>query len=171
MSQAGLGERVQLPFVHIAGQGSAAPVAAACIHHLVAAQAARTPQAVAVADPWRALSYAELEERAGRVARRLRARGVGPESLVGICMDRSVGMVAAMLGVLRAGAAYVPLDPAYPADRIEYVLRDAGVRVVLTESALRGILPDTGAELLLADVDADPAGEGEPLPAAGVDVD
>ena len=126
---------------------------------LFAAQAARTPDAVAVECGAERLSYAELERRAGGVAEALRSRGVGPESRVGICMERSAEMVAAVLGTLRAGGAYVPLDPSHPAERIAYVLEDAGVRVVLAQARVADRLPESGREIVLLD-GAAPADEG-----------
>ncbi|HEV2734082.1 MAG TPA: AMP-binding protein, partial [Longimicrobiaceae bacterium] len=92
-----------------------------CLHQLFEAQAARTPHRVAVEADDGALTYAELDRRAGTLAAALRARGVGPETRVGIFVDRSVEMLVALLGVLKAGGAYLPLDPAYPADRIAFI--------------------------------------------------
>ncbi|HEU0300178.1 MAG TPA: AMP-binding protein, partial [Longimicrobium sp.] len=107
-----------------------------CIHDLFAAQAARTPDAEAVLHEDASLTYAELDERANRIARHLRRLGVGPEARVGICLERGTEMVAAMLGVLKAGGAYVPLDPAYPAERLAFTLRDAGVAALVTQEKL-----------------------------------
>jgi len=80
------------------------------------------------------LTYAELEARSNRLAHHLRGLGVGPETRVGLCVERSPGVIAAMLGILEAGAAYVPLDPAYPAERLEYKLADAGAALVGIDS-------------------------------------
>lgn len=99
---------------------------------LVGAQARRTPDATAVTDGRRQLSYRELEARANQLAARLRADGVGPHRLVGLQLRRDVDMVVAMLGVLKTGAGYVPLDPAYPAERLRAMQGDAGVDRVLT---------------------------------------
>ncbi len=109
-----------------------------CLHDLIAAQAARTPGAVAVAAEGRALTYGELERRANQVAHGLRKRGVGPEVLVGIAMERSLELLVGVLGILKAGGAYVPIDPEYPAERVAYMLADAQVPVLLTQTALRG---------------------------------
>ncbi|HYR07006.1 MAG TPA: amino acid adenylation domain-containing protein, partial [Longimicrobium sp.] len=114
---------------------------AACIHHLFQAQAARTPEAVAVFRDGDALTYAGLEARANRLAHHLRALGVGPERCVGVCLERTPELVVALLAVLKAGGAYVPLDPAYPRERLGWMVEDAGVRVVLTSSALAARLP------------------------------
>ncbi|HVH13603.1 MAG TPA: AMP-binding protein, partial [Longimicrobium sp.] len=102
-----------------------------CIHQLFEAQAARTPSAIAVVGEHGTLTYGELDARAGRLARRLRAAGVGPESRVALCVERGTEMVVALLGVLKAGAAYIPLDPSHPADRLDFVLRDAAPAAVL----------------------------------------
>ncbi|MEW5927751.1 MAG: condensation domain-containing protein, partial [Gemmatimonadota bacterium] len=136
--------------------GRAYPPAAA--HELFAAQARRTPDAVAVQCGAERLTYAELHRRAGRLAGALRHRGVGPESRVGICMERSAEMVAAVLGTLLAGAAYVPLDPSHPAERIAWVLEDAGVRVVLAQARTAAGLPEFAGEIVVCD--------GTPLPPA-----
>ncbi|HEV2736155.1 MAG TPA: amino acid adenylation domain-containing protein, partial [Longimicrobiaceae bacterium] len=131
-----------------------------CVHELFEAQAARTPLRVAVTSAAASLTYADLDARAGEVARLLRARGVGPDARVGICLARSPEMVAAVLGVLKAGGAYLPLDPAYPQDRLRYMLEDSGVRAVLTSTEMAARLPEFGGELVLVDGDNDGV-EGE----------
>lgn len=102
------------------------------LHELFVAQARRTPAAVAVADAGRELTYRELDELTDRMAHHLRGQGVGPQDVVGIRMDRSADLLVAMLGILKAGAAYLPLDPAYPAERVEYMRTSSGARTVLT---------------------------------------
>ena len=98
-----------------------------CVHELIAAQASRTPNAVAVMFGEELLTYGELEQRANRVAHRLLAsRASG--TLVAICAERSLDMLVGMLGILKAGAAYLPLDPHYPTDRLAFVLEDSGRR-------------------------------------------
>ncbi|HVG45544.1 MAG TPA: amino acid adenylation domain-containing protein, partial [Longimicrobium sp.] len=119
-----------------------------CIHLLIAEHAARTPDAAAVVDFTRTLTYRELDERASRLTRRLRALGVGPEVRVGVHLERSVDLVVALLAVLRAGGAYLPLDPAYPAERLAFMLRDADASVVLTLPHLRDRLPPTTARVV-----------------------
>ncbi|HEV3049863.1 MAG TPA: amino acid adenylation domain-containing protein, partial [Longimicrobium sp.] len=114
----------------------------ACIHELFEAQVARTPDAVAVEFDAEALSYAELNARANRLAHHLRALGVGPDARVGICMERGPGMVVGVLAVLKAGGAYLPLDPAYPGERLRYMLEDGAPAALLTESVLRPLFPD-----------------------------
>jgi non-ribosomal peptide synthetase component F len=122
-----------------------------CLHEMVEAQADRTPHALAVSFGDGNLTYAQLEERANRLARHLRGLGVGPESRVGICTRRSPETIVAMLGVLKAGGAYVPIDPAAPAERIAYVLDDARVSVLLTQAALLDDLPRHAATPVLLD--------------------
>ncbi len=139
------------------------------VHDLFAAQAARTPDAVAVSWRGERTTYAELERRANRVAGALRARGVGPETRVGVCMSRTPELVAALLGVLKAGGAYVPLDPAYPRERLGWMVEDAGIRLVLTESHLAGGLPDNAADVLVLDRERDALAAQPPTaPESGV---
>ena len=108
-----------------------------CLHELIATQAELTPDAVAVQCGTAAVTYRELEERANQLAQELVSRGIGCDSLVGICIDRSVELVLAMLAVLKTGGAYVPIDPTYPAERRDFILADAGVAAVLTQESLR----------------------------------
>jgi amino acid adenylation domain-containing protein len=107
-----------------------------CIHQLFEAQVSKTPEAIAVSDGEHTLSYEELNRRANQLAHFLQRTGVGPEHCVGICLGRSVRMIVCMLGVLKSGAAYLPLDPAYPAQRLSFMMEDAGARVVLTAGGL-----------------------------------
>ena len=108
----------------------------ATLPELFAAQAARTPDAVAVVGADESLSYGELEARANRLARHLRSLGVGPEVVVGLCVERSAAMVVGLLGILEAGGAYLPLDPSYPAERLAFMLADAGAPVLVTTASL-----------------------------------
>ncbi|HST62903.1 MAG TPA: amino acid adenylation domain-containing protein, partial [Longimicrobium sp.] len=125
-----------------AWNGTDAPVPAdACIHHGFEAQAARTPDAVALVHERTSLTYAALNERANRLAHHLVRRGVGPEVRVGICLERGVDMVVCILAVLKAGGAYVGMDPAYPAGRLAFMIDDAAVAVLLTQARLRDRLP------------------------------
>ncbi len=107
-----------------------------CAHELFEQQVERTPAAVAVECGDEQVSYAELNERAERLAAHLRSYGVGADVLVGVLMERSVEMVVGLLGILKAGGAYVPVDVSYPADRVRYMLADAGVTVLLTHAVL-----------------------------------
>ena len=115
--------------------------AGVCLHEIFAIQAERTPEQVAVIAGQQQWTYGELNAQARQIAGRLQQLDVAVEERVGICVERSLEMTAAILGVLKAGATYVPLDPAYPAERIKLMLRDAGVRVVLTQSWLSDQLP------------------------------
>jgi amino acid adenylation domain-containing protein len=124
-----------------------------CIHDLVAEQAARTPDAIAVEFDGHELSYRELERRANQVANALRRLGVDAETLVGICVYRSLDMVVGLLGIMKSGGAYVPLDPSYPAERLSFMLEDARAPVLVTQSALRNLLPTAAATVLCLDDD------------------
>ncbi|HEX3695824.1 MAG TPA: amino acid adenylation domain-containing protein [Polyangia bacterium] len=132
---------------------TAAPIPAGCLHEWVAAQAARTPEAVAVTQDDRALTYGELDRRASALAAHLRTSGLGagPSAVVGIFVERSPEMVVALLGTLKAGAAYLPLDPAYPPERIRFMLEDAAASVIITSRALAEDLPENGARLVRLD--------------------
>ncbi|GHF64089.1 non-ribosomal peptide synthetase [Streptomyces griseosporeus] len=135
---------------------TAAEVPHATLPALFTAQAARTPDAPAVRHGEHTLSYAELDARSSRLARLLVAHGAGPERFVGIALPRTELTLVAVLGVLKSGAAYVPVDPGYPADRQAHLLRDAAPALVLTVRDVAGGLPAEGAELLVLD---DPATE------------
>ena len=119
------------------------PVPETTLPDLFEAQVARDPDAVALIFGTQSLDYGELNARANRLAHHLIGLGVGPESLVGVCLERSVEMVVALLAILKAGGAYVPLDPDYPAARLTQMLADAAPAVVLTTSALQNRLPQT----------------------------
>lgn len=107
-----------------------------CAHQLIEAQAKKSPDAVAVVHENERLTYRELDQRAEQVAEELKARGVGPETLVGLYMERSLEMVIGLLGIWKAGGAYVPLDPNFPQERLKFIVEDAQVATVLTQSAL-----------------------------------
>ncbi|WP_165986541.1 non-ribosomal peptide synthetase [Streptomyces sp. YIM 98790] len=126
-----------------------------CVHELVGEQARARPDAPAVVDGGTVLTYAELDRRSGRLAGLLHARGVQPGSVVAVCLPRGAGLVAALLGVLRAGCAYLPLDPAYPADRLRYMLDDASAAVCLTEEWLAGRLPAGDTPMVALDQERD----------------
>jgi amino acid adenylation domain-containing protein len=135
------------------------------VHERMALQVGRTPDAAAVEFEGRALSYAELDGCANRLARHLVEQGFGPGQLAAICVNRSPWMVVSLLAVLKAGGAYVPLDPGYPAARLSYILEDSEAAVMLTEGAVSGGLPKHGARTVLLDApglldfgDADPLG-------------
>jgi len=127
-----------------------------CIHELFEVQVARTPKAVAVVFEDDQLPYSELNERADVLAGKLRALGVGPEVRVGICVNRSVEMLVGLLGVLKAGGCYVPLDPAYPKERIAFMLEDSQASVLLTQRTLRDLFKFEIPNLQVFCVDALP---------------
>jgi amino acid adenylation domain-containing protein len=122
-----------------------------CIHQYFEAQAARTPEAMAVIFGAEQLSYQELNERANQLAHQLREQGAGPESLVGVLLERSPAMVVSLLAVLKAGAAYLPLDPAYPAERLAFMLKNSGAQILITQDELRARASQTSAKLVLVD--------------------
>ena len=109
----------------------------ACLHELFEAQAEKTPDATAVIFAGRQLTYRELDGYANQLARHLQKLGVGPEVPVGICLERSLGMIVSLLGILKAGGAYVPLDPEYPVKRLEYILNDSNIQILLTKAKIR----------------------------------
>jgi len=122
-----------------------------CIHQHFETQVQRTPEAIALIHGEQQLSYNDLNCRANRVAHYLIEQGVGPDSLIGVCVERSVDMAVGMLAVLKAGGTYVPLAPTYPASYLACVLEDAGIKIVLTQRALTECLPMSGQRLLLMD--------------------
>ncbi len=124
-----------------------------CVHELVEAQVARTPNASAVEHAGQKLIYRELNERANQLARFLRKKGIGHESRVGICLPRSLELPVALLAVLKAGAACVPLDPAYPKERLSYMLEDSETPLVLTQPGLLSEVTDFNAEVVNLDAD------------------
>ena len=124
-----------------------------CIHHLFQAQAEQSPHACAVLCDSGQLTYRELDQRANRLACYLQSLGVGPEVLVGLYLERSSEMLIGLLSVLKAGGAYVPLAIEYPQERLEFMLRDSGARVLLTESKLRESLPETEAQIICVDTE------------------
>ena len=125
----------------------------ACIHQVFAAQARRTPEVVALICRDQRMTYRELNARSNQLANHLRARGVGRGVLAGICIERSIEAVIGLLGVLKAGAAYVPLDPAYPPARLSFMLQDSGAQVLLAKHHLREWAPAPSAELISLDTD------------------
>ena len=144
-------------------QTQAAYPSTAAVHHLFEAQVERTPDAVAVIEDLRfvnrqpkivnQLTYRQLNERANQLAHALQMHGVGPETIVGICLERSPELLIALYAVLKAGGAYLPLDPTYPAERLGFMLTDANVHVLLTQESLRNRLPATPAQVICLDHD------------------
>jgi amino acid adenylation domain-containing protein len=143
-----------------------------CLHSLIERQVDRTPAAPAVTFEGGTLIYRDLEARANRLAHYLIACGVGPDVLVGVCMERSLDLVVSLLAVLKAGGAYVPMDPGYPADRLAYMVSDADCPVVLSQSGLADILPDHAGRTVFVDGDWPTIGaqpDSRPQPAVRAD--
>ncbi len=128
-----------------------------CIHHLFEQQVQRTPDAIAVVFQERQLTYLELNTQANQLARHLRSVGVTVETLVGICIDRSLDMLVGLLGILKAGGVYIPLDPAYPAERLAFMLADSQAGVIVTQQSLvqqlEPLLPNDRCMLVCIDRD------------------
>ncbi|GAB1715821.1 MAG: hypothetical protein NTAFB05_08630 [Nitrobacter sp.] len=122
-------------------QGEAHALDGRCLHELIEARVREHPDAVAVVYEDTPLTYGELNARANRLARHLRSRGVGPDVLVGLAVERSLEMVVGLLGIIKAGGAYVPLDPNYPAERLTFMIEDAGVPLILSQERLIDQLP------------------------------
>ncbi|RGC67748.1 Linear gramicidin synthase subunit B [Micromonospora sp. MW-13] len=139
-------------------RASGTPVIVDCLHRMVESQVERTPDAEAVRHGDRSLTYRQLDEAANRLARALLARGVAGQDRVGVCLTRDVDLVVALLAVLKAGAAYVPLDPAYPPARVAFMTEDSGARVVLTRSGLADRFGDAALPLDAIDLADQPAG-------------
>jgi amino acid adenylation domain-containing protein len=124
-----------------------------CLHELFEMQAERTPDAVALISGEERISYRELNERANRVAHHLLKLGADSESLVGVMLERSTSLIVSLLGVLKSGASYVPLDPAYPRERLRFMLEDAGAKVLLTQDSFRDELSPHDAQVVCLDTE------------------
>ncbi|EPM60020.1 pyoverdine sidechain peptide synthetase III, L-Thr-L-Ser component [Pseudomonas syringae pv. actinidiae ICMP 19071] len=125
-----------------------------CLHTLIEAQVQATPDTPALIFAAEQLSYAQLNARANQLAHRLREAGVGPDVLVGICVERSLELVIGLLAIIKAGGAYVPLDPDYPEDRLAYMMQDSGIGLLLTQTSLLERLP-VRVQSLCLDQDGD----------------
>lgn len=125
----------------------------ACVHQLVASQAAQLPQHIAVSFEDQHITYQELDRCANQLAHYLQELGVGPETFVGICMERSLEMLIALLSILKAGGAYVPLDPSYPSERLAFMQQDADIPVLLTRQTLLGKIPVCAPRVVCLDAD------------------
>ena len=123
-------------------------------HQLFEECAARTADKIAVVCEDEKLTFAELNSRANKLARHLQSLGVAPETLCGICVERSIEMVVSVLAVFKAGAAYVPLDPAYPKDRLAYMLKDADPKILITQQNILDELPENQAKAVLIDAES-----------------
>nr|WP_281404395.1 non-ribosomal peptide synthase/polyketide synthase [Pyxidicoccus fallax] len=141
-----------------------------CAHHLFEAQVQRTPDAPAVRMGELSLTYRQLDERANQLAHHLRSLGVGPEVLVGLCVERSPELVVSILAVLKAGGAWLPLDPSYPTERLSFMLRDARPPVLLTQEKLADELPVQNELLVLLDSEWDSLISRQPTHAPDVHV-
>ncbi|MFI8275870.1 amino acid adenylation domain-containing protein [Streptomyces sp. NPDC085929] len=153
------------------GRGPELPNTPLMFHECVAEHAVRTPDAVAVRQGGQEVTYGELDSSVRQLADRLRALGVGPEVPVGICLDRGPEMVRAVLGVLRSGGAFLPLESQHPSDRLKFIARDSGMPVLITQSSLLGKVPFDGPTLVVDDPAtwADPIGVPAPAPAVTAD--
>ncbi|WP_346294331.1 amino acid adenylation domain-containing protein, partial [Sphaerothrix gracilis] len=135
-------------------QAQTAAIGADCVHQQFEVQAQQTPQAIAVEHSGQSLTYQQLNGRANQLAHYLRTLGVGPETLVGLHVERSLAMVVGLLGILKAGAAYVPLDPNYPAERLAFMVADAKMTVLVTQQSLAASLAVQGTAVVCLDGDA-----------------
>lgn len=125
------------------------------LHRSFERQADRTPDAIAVQFGSNRLTYRELDERSNQLARLLSVRGLERDSLVAICLERSLELIVSMLAVVKAGAGYLPLDPSYPSERLRFLLEDANPSVILTEGALAGLVGQNGKSIICVDKDRD----------------
>lgn len=133
-----------------------------CLHQIFEAQVAQNPKAIALSFGAATLTYGELNQRANQVARQLQTLGVGPETLVGLAVERSMDAIVGMLAILKAGGAYVPLDPAYPQERLAHMIEDAQVPVLITRTdtppALQAMFAEQPVKRLFLDADAETIG-------------
>src|SRR5947209_9969038 len=121
------------------------------LHSIFAARAQEAPHRVAVFCAGEQLTYGELNNRAGQLAGKLRTMGVGPDVLVGLCLERKPELIVGMLAILKAGGAYVPIDPAYPAKRIEFLCEDSAAPVIIAETATLTSLQNCKAKIICVD--------------------
>ena len=150
-----LSESERRQTVHAWGQSAGAVETEQSLHRLVEAQVLRTPEAIAVEQDGQSLTYRELDARANRLAHYLRRRGVVPGMVVGLCLERSLNLIVGMLGILKSGGAYLPLDADYPTERLEYMLRDSQVRVLVTQQDQLVRLPATNPHTICLDSEWD----------------
>lgn len=142
-------ERLQLQTRWREAELGAAPPR--CIHELVAARARVAPDAIALVCGDERLTYGDLDRRADQLAARLAALGAAPDVLVGLCTERSIEMIVAILGILKAGSAYLPLEPGMPSDRLAFMIEDAAPPIIVTQRCLAATIPQTGAAVVLID--------------------
>ncbi len=127
-----------------------------CIHDIISMQAKRTPDAIAISFEGKQMTYQELDEQSSQLGGYLQKHSVGPGNVVGLCMERSFNLMIGILGTLKSGAAYVPLDPDYPETRLKFMIEDSGVKLILTQSKNRNNLPEIeGMSVLCLDKNSD----------------
>ena len=124
-----------------------------CVHALFEEQVEQTPDSVAVVFEQQQLTYCELNERSNQLTHHLRGLGVGPETLVGLCLERSLEMVIGLLGILKTGGAYVPLDPSHPVERRKLILQDSAPPVIVTQQSLKAGIPVGTARVVCLDLE------------------
>ena len=134
-----------------------------CIHRIFETQVEQTPDAIALVREEEHLTYRKLNQRANRLGRQLQQSGVGPESLVGLCVGRSVELVVGILAILKAGGAYVPLDPGYPQERLAFLLQDTGARVVVLQKHLKDLFSFYQGHMLYLEAEQETSAEDENL--------
>lgn len=160
--------KLELDELRRVSEGPSLPVSeSGAVHRLITKQAQRHPERIAVSSRGVSLSYGELDARSNQLARHLVARGVGPEVLVGLHLQRSVDLVVALLAIHKAGGAYVPLDPAYPAARLAHMIADSGLRLIITERAIANELPAARAAIMEIDAENPAITAQEPTPFDG----
>lgn len=163
-----------LPITEWNGPDLDFPERNSCIHQLIEAQVEKTPDKIAIDFEGRTVTYREVNERANRLAYWLQGRGVGPEVLVAVCLDRSIEMIVGLLAVLKSGGAYVPLDPEFPTDRLRYMFEDSKPAVLMTQTSLQPVWDKVGFEIETFHVDRgahllDDQPASNPLAAVGPD--
>ena len=151
------------------GQSPSGPEPDLCLHRLIERQAQRTPDAIALEQDGQRMTYRELESRANRLAHYLRRRGVEPGIIVGLCLERSMNLIVGLLGILKSGGAYLPLDADYPTERLEYMLRDSEVRVLVTQQDQLSRLPATNPHTVCLDSEWDQIARFPDDPIQGTD--
>ena len=166
-----LSTQEQQQILQAGNPGGALAVPTRCIHALIAEQAERSPDATAVVFGDQALSYRQLNRRANQLAHLLRARGVGPDVLVGIAAQRSLELVVGLLGILKAGGAYVPLDPEYPQERLAYMIEDSGISLLLAQAQVALPVGANCQRIDLAPGDAWLAAHSDAAPAVATDAE
>lgn len=145
----------------------AARPASDCIHHLFESQARLAPDSIAVTDGTRRLTYRELDDHANRLSLTIRKHGAGPGNLVGICLERSLEVVVSILAILKAGAAYLPLDPVQPMERLEFMLADSGARLLLTAPGPGAGFQAANAQQILVDLSEPASAPAQPVSPLG----